>query len=235
MRMMAMMASKMAVLSSLSDDSTVIFDGDVFCQLVRNVLLLPGMTKFFSQTRLRLTIGRRCKIAASPHQQRARSSAPAQRGGLDSAVRCLPRSALPQITRADSDDTGPQARTARADSVVCAAFPMHDASLVRRLKAPAFVNAGDPDAAGYRRTRIFEYRNYKTKLRCEAGIVQPLDGHHMLTIKATDGDHHRQQVETSWEQGKQTVRKLPLLKQTPGPDAPQTEAGETGAPVALKY
>ncbi|XP_075726349.1 uncharacterized protein LOC142768276 [Rhipicephalus microplus] len=94
---------------------------------------------------LRLRIGRRRKIPASPHQQRTRSSAPAQRGGLDSAIRRLPRSALPRMTRDDSDDTGPQARTAPGDSVVCNAFPMHDAALVRRLKAPAFVNAGDPD------------------------------------------------------------------------------------------
>ncbi|XP_075726344.1 uncharacterized protein LOC142768268 isoform X2 [Rhipicephalus microplus] len=95
---------------------------------------------------LRLRIGRRRKIPASPHQQRTRSSAPAQRGGLDSAIRRLPRSALPRMTRADSDDTGPQARTAPGDSVVCNAFPMHDTPLVRRLKAPAFVNAGDSDA-----------------------------------------------------------------------------------------
>ncbi|KAL3208481.1 hypothetical protein MRX96_039040 [Rhipicephalus microplus] len=36
----------------------------------------------------------------------------------------------------------------------------------------------------------------------------------MVTFKAPEGDHLRRQVGTSWEQGKQTVRELPLLKQT---------------------
>ncbi|KAL3197927.1 hypothetical protein MRX96_044613 [Rhipicephalus microplus] len=88
-------------------------------------------------------------------------------------------------------------------------------------------------AAGYRLILIFEYRNYKTELRCEAGIVEPLDGRRMATIKATDGDHQRWRVGTSWEQGKQTVRGVATAeaddKQVPVADAPQTQAGPRSA------
>ncbi|KAL3223017.1 hypothetical protein MRX96_027850 [Rhipicephalus microplus] len=106
----------------------------------------------FSKVGCRLTIGWRRNIRAFPHQQRARSSAPAELGGLDSAIRRIPRGTVPRMIQADSDDTRPQARAAVGDLVVCAAFPMHDASAVRNLKAPAFVNAGDPDAV--HRTQI---------------------------------------------------------------------------------
>ncbi|XP_075742078.1 uncharacterized protein LOC142794978 [Rhipicephalus microplus] len=100
----------------------------------------------FSRAGCRFTIGRRRNIRAFPHQQRARSSAPAELGGLDSAIRRIPRGAVPRMIQADSDDTRPQAPAAVGDSVLCAGFPMHDASVVRNLKAPGFVNAGDPDA-----------------------------------------------------------------------------------------
>ncbi|XP_075740027.1 uncharacterized protein LOC142786081 [Rhipicephalus microplus] len=104
------------------------------------------MAKFFSRAGSRLTNSRQSNIPASLHQQHARNSATAERGSLDSAIRRFPRCAVPRMIQADSDDTGPQARIAPGDSVACAAFPMHDASLVRHLKAPAFLNAGDPDA-----------------------------------------------------------------------------------------
>ncbi|KAL3208477.1 hypothetical protein MRX96_039036 [Rhipicephalus microplus] len=113
-----------------------------------------SMAKFFSGAGSRLTISRRSKIPASLHQQHARRSAPAERDGLDSAIRRFSRSAVPRMTQADSDDTEPQARTALGDSVVCATFPMHDASVVRHLKAPAFVNAGEPDAGPRSASRI---------------------------------------------------------------------------------
>ncbi|XP_075740935.1 uncharacterized protein LOC142788230 [Rhipicephalus microplus] len=100
----------------------------------------------FSRAGCRLTIGRRQNIRAFPHQQRARSSAPAELGGLDSVIQSIPRGAVPRMIQADSDGTRLLARAAPGDSVVCAAFPMHDASVVRNLKAPAFVNAGDLDA-----------------------------------------------------------------------------------------
>ncbi|KAH7934444.1 hypothetical protein HPB51_029180 [Rhipicephalus microplus] len=176
------------------------------------------MTKFFSQTGLRLTIGRRCKIAASPHQQRTRSSAPAQRGGLDSAIRCLPRSALPRITRADSDDTGPQARTARGDSVVCNAFPMHDAALVRRLKAPAFVNAGDPDAVHFGdtdtpcRRALSSSRDENRSRSCSASY----DASDSSTARAS----WRLLVGSSWRQGFLSCSGLVLIGRTDSREIP---------------
>ncbi|KAH8026196.1 hypothetical protein HPB51_016799 [Rhipicephalus microplus] len=98
-------------------------------------------------------------------------------------------SVVPRTTRADSDGAGPQARTAVGDLGVCAAFPMHDAPVAQHLEASMLEQEEEADA-------------------------EVLDGHRMVSVKATDGDHHRWQVRTFWEQGKQTVRDSPLLKQT---------------------
>ncbi|KAL3208483.1 hypothetical protein MRX96_039042 [Rhipicephalus microplus] len=40
------------------------------------------------------------------------------------------------VDRPNSDDAGPNVRAAVGDSVVCAAFPMHDASVVQLLEVP---------------------------------------------------------------------------------------------------
>ncbi|KAH7931461.1 hypothetical protein HPB51_029844 [Rhipicephalus microplus] len=96
---------------------------------------------------------------------------------------------VPRTTRTNSDSAKSQTRTAVGDSGVCAALPMHDAPVAQHLEAPTLDQAEEADA-------------------------EVLDGHRMVSVKATDGDHHRWQVRTIWEQGKQTVRDSPLLKQT---------------------
>ncbi|KAL3208479.1 hypothetical protein MRX96_039038 [Rhipicephalus microplus] len=95
-----------------------------------------SMAQFFSRDGYRLTLGRRRNILASLHQQRSRSSALIDRGGLYSSFRSLPRSLVLWSTRPNSDDAGPHVRAAVGDSGVCAAFPMHDAPVVQRLEAP---------------------------------------------------------------------------------------------------
>ncbi|KAL3207677.1 hypothetical protein MRX96_052657 [Rhipicephalus microplus] len=94
------------------------------------------MAQFFSRAGYGLTLGHRRNILASLHQQHTRSSAPIDRGGLDSSFRSRPRSLVLWSTGPNSDDTGPNVRTAVGDSGVCAAFPMHDAPVVQRLEAP---------------------------------------------------------------------------------------------------
>ncbi|KAL3208476.1 hypothetical protein MRX96_039035 [Rhipicephalus microplus] len=92
--------------------------------------------QFFPRAGYRLTPSRQRNILASLHQQHTRSSAPIDRGGLDSFIRSLPRSLVLRSTRPNSDDAGPHVRAAVGDSGVYAAFPMHDAPLVRHLEAP---------------------------------------------------------------------------------------------------
>ncbi|KAH8026303.1 hypothetical protein HPB51_019180 [Rhipicephalus microplus] len=89
--------------------------------------------QFFCRAVYRLTLGRRCNILASLHQKRTRSSAPIDRGGLDSFFRSLQRSEVLWSTRPNSDDAGPHVRAAVGVWGVCV---MHDATVVQRLEVP---------------------------------------------------------------------------------------------------
>ncbi|KAL3227087.1 hypothetical protein MRX96_024369 [Rhipicephalus microplus] len=75
------------------------------------------------------------------------------------------------------------------------------------------------------------YRNYGTGARWKAGVVQTPEGHRMVTIKAADGEHHRRHYDQL--RGRETdstglAAGEAEVKQEPGVEAPQTEAGETG-------
>ncbi|KAL3247723.1 hypothetical protein MRX96_056801 [Rhipicephalus microplus] len=70
-----------------------------------------------------------------------------------------------------------------------------------------------------------------------AGVVQTPAGHRMATIKATDGEHHRRHYDQL--RGRETdITGLAAgeaeINQEPGVEAPQTEAGETGAPLTSR-
>ncbi|KAL3213776.1 hypothetical protein MRX96_035269 [Rhipicephalus microplus] len=85
--------------------------------------------------------------------------------------------------------------------------------------------------------RLFWYRNYGTGARWKAGVVQTPEGHRMVTIKAEDGEHHRRHYDQS--RGRETdstglAAGEAEVKQEPGVEAPQTEAGETGAPLTSR-
>lgn len=81
------------------------------------------------------------------------------------------------------------------------------------------------------------YRNYGTGARWKAGVVQTPEGHRMVTIKAADGEHHRRHYDQL--RGRETdstglAAGEAEVKQEPGVEAPQTEAGETGAPLTSR-
>ncbi|KAL1475106.1 hypothetical protein MTO96_037523 [Rhipicephalus appendiculatus] len=75
------------------------------------------------------------------------------------------------------------------------------------------------------------YRNYGTKDRWKAGVVQAAEGHRMVTIKAADGEHHRRHYDQL--RARRTDSAGPAageaeVKTEAWVEAPQTEAGETG-------
>ncbi|XP_037274918.2 uncharacterized protein LOC119167529 isoform X2 [Rhipicephalus microplus] len=81
------------------------------------------------------------------------------------------------------------------------------------------------------------YRNYGTGARWNAGVVQIPEGHRMVTIKAADGEHHRRHYDQL--RGRETdstglAAGEAEVKQEPGVEAPQREAGETGAPLTSR-
>ncbi|KAL1416422.1 hypothetical protein MTO96_027985 [Rhipicephalus appendiculatus] len=77
------------------------------------------------------------------------------------------------------------------------------------------------------------YRNYGAGDRWKAGVVQAPEGHRMVTIKAADGEHHRRHYDQLRARRTDSAG-LPTgeakVKQEAGVEAPQTKAGETGAP-----
>lgn len=77
------------------------------------------------------------------------------------------------------------------------------------------------------------YRNYGTGARWKAGVVQAPEGHRMATIKSGDGELHRRHYDQL--RARKTNSGFAAceteIKQEPGVDAQQTEAGEPGAPV----
>ncbi|XP_075730847.1 uncharacterized protein LOC142774340 [Rhipicephalus microplus] len=81
------------------------------------------------------------------------------------------------------------------------------------------------------------YRNYGTGARWKAGVVQTPEGCRMVTIKAADAKHHRRHYDQL--RGRETdstglAAGEAEVKQEPGVEAPQTEAGETGAPLTSR-
>lgn len=77
------------------------------------------------------------------------------------------------------------------------------------------------------------YRNYGTGDRWKAGVVQAPEGHRMVTIKAADGEHHRRhydQLRARRTDSAGLATSEAEVKQEAGVEAPQTKAGETGAP-----
>ncbi|XP_075750727.1 uncharacterized protein LOC142817568 [Rhipicephalus microplus] len=81
------------------------------------------------------------------------------------------------------------------------------------------------------------YRNYGTGARWKAGVVQTPEGHRMVTIKAADGEHHRRHYDQLRGRETDSTRLAAggaEVKQEPGVEAPQTEAGKTGAPLTSR-
>ncbi|KAL1485508.1 hypothetical protein MTO96_031876 [Rhipicephalus appendiculatus] len=77
------------------------------------------------------------------------------------------------------------------------------------------------------------YRNYWTGDRWKAGVVQAPEGHRMVTIKAADGEHHRRHYDHLRARRTDSAGLATgeaEVKQEAGVEAPQTEAGENGAP-----
>ncbi|XP_049268937.1 uncharacterized protein LOC119382029 [Rhipicephalus sanguineus] len=81
------------------------------------------------------------------------------------------------------------------------------------------------------------YRNYGTGARWKAGVVQAPEGHRMVTIKAADGEHRRRhydQLSARETDSPALAAGEAEVKQEPGVQAPQTKAGETGAPLTSR-
>lgn len=77
------------------------------------------------------------------------------------------------------------------------------------------------------------YRNYGTGDRWKAGVVEAPEGHRIVTIKAADGEHHRRhydQLRARRTDSAGLATSEAEVKQEAGVEAPQTKAGETGAP-----
>ncbi|KAL1422458.1 hypothetical protein MTO96_022096 [Rhipicephalus appendiculatus] len=77
------------------------------------------------------------------------------------------------------------------------------------------------------------YRNYGTGDRWKARVVQAPEGHRMVTIKAADGKHRRRhydQLRARRTDSAGLATGEAEVKQEAGIEAPQTKAGETGAP-----